>query len=133
MTLSDGTTTLALPGGLQWTDRAWSPVVQSAQYCFGGQYVVQSAALLGGRPITLQSGQRSAYLSQAQRDQLRAWAAIAGQELTLADLRGEPDYVVCFRHQDQALELEPIDQDNDAHDATRWRGTIRLAVLRNAA
>jgi len=129
LTLTVGSTALELPGGLQWTDRDWSPVVSSGTAVFGGAYVVQTSAVTAGRPITLESGAASAYLSTAQRTQLLTWAAIAGQQMTLAGLRAEGSKTVVFRHWDGAVTTAPVDNDNNAHAGTRWRVTIRLVQV----
>lgn len=138
LTLSDGVTTLGLPGGLQWPDRDWSPLAGSVSEDFtgDGQLVLDTwPAKQAGRPITLESGGNFAYLSAAQVQQLRTWAALRAQELTLSGLRGEPDYRVVFRHQASsgALTTAPIDPDNNGHAAAYWRGTLRLTVLGVAA
>jgi len=131
ITLTVGSTTLTLPGGLQWPDRDWAGVVASGTRVFGGAYVQQVAAATGGRPITLTSGPDYAYLTAAQRTQLLTWAATPGQQMTLASLRGEPSRTVVFRHEDSAgpLTCEPVDRDNDGHTAERWRVTIRLVQV----
>jgi hypothetical protein len=128
LTLTVGTTVLTLPGGLQWTDRAWSPVEQEVRVLRGGP-VLRRASARGGRPITLESGADSAYLSEAQRAQLMTWAATPGQQLTLAGLRGGAARTVILRHQDGALELTPVDNDNEGHAAQYWRAIIRLQEI----
>jgi hypothetical protein len=45
---------IALPDTLVWEDEfTWSPVAQSAEYGLTGALIVQAAARLAGRPITL--------------------------------------------------------------------------------
>lgn len=129
ITLTHEAESLELPGGLQWLDRDWSPVVQSVTPCFGGQLVIDSFAFLSGRPITLQSGPDYAYLSADQCAKLREWASIPALTMTLSGLRGEPVLTVVFRHEETALSTEPVGPDNNAHEALRWKVIIRLRVL----
>lgn len=126
--LTVGVTVLTLPGGLQWTDRDWSPVEQDVHVLPEGGVLVRARARVG-RPITLESGARSAYLTATARAQLITWAATAGQQLTLTGLRGGAARTVIFRHQDGALETTPVDNDNEGHAATLWRAVIRLQEI----
>ena len=55
ITLSDGTTTLALHPDLYWSDEHnWFPVEQTAQRTITGALIVSVATRLAGRPVTLQ-------------------------------------------------------------------------------
>lgn len=108
ITLSDGSTTLDLPGGLDWTDRyAWSPVVQSLTRSLTGAAIVQVAALQAGRPITLEGHAGRAWMPRSTCDALRTWADVAGKQLTLV-LHGNA-YPVLFRHHDApAFAARPV-------------------------
>ncbi|MCB2026500.1 MAG: hypothetical protein KDG56_17140, partial [Ottowia sp.] len=72
---------------------------------------IQSATRQAGRPITLVGAPDMAWVTRAAVEQLRAWAAIpvggsTGRfELTFADGRV---FTVAFRHQEVAIEAEPV-------------------------
>ena len=106
--LSDGPTTLVLPGGLEWSDEyAWAPVEQSMTRSVTGKPIVQSVGLVAGRPITLAGSERRAWVARSVCDAVQAWAAVAGKELTLT-IRGIA-YPVLFRHHDQpAFTARPV-------------------------
>lgn len=127
-TLTSSGVTLELPADLDWPDEySWQPVEQSADYSLTGALVVESASRQAGRPITLQGGDDRAWIGRALLDQLRAWAVIPGQPMTLA-LRGA-SYNVIFRHQDQGLEAEMIVSFSDPDAATWYRVTLRLMEI----
>jgi len=103
---------LQLPDDLLWVDEhAWSPVVASTSYLVTGALLVQSALRQAGRPITLEGAPDMAWVRRNQVEQLRAWAAIplgaaTGRfGLSFADGRV---FTVAFRHQDGAIEAEPV-------------------------
>ena len=103
---------LPLPDDLLWTDEhAWSPAVASTSYLITGALLIQSATRQAGRPITLVGAPDMAWVTRAVVEQLRTWAAApvsntSGRfELTLADARV---FTVAFRHQEAAIEAEPV-------------------------
>lgn len=98
ITLTDGTTTLALDADLLWDDEfTWAPVEQAVEYSLTGALVVDTAARQSGRPITLRNeDDRSGWITRGDMAQLQSWAAAPGQQLTLT-LRGTA-YTVIFRH-----------------------------------
>ena len=103
---------LPLPDDLLWADEhAWSPAVASTSYLITGALLIQSATRQAGRPITLVGAPDMAWVTRAAIEQLRAWAAIpvggnTGRfELTFADGRV---FTVAFRHQEVAIEAEPV-------------------------
>jgi len=110
ITLSDGQTIVELPEDLYWSDEfIWSAVEQSAIYSVTGALIIQTGKKLAGRPITLQSHDgQSAVASRETMAKLQAWRNTPSQRLTL-DM---PDYghtaTVMFRHQDGAVEAEPL-------------------------
>lgn len=128
--LTDGTLTVPLPDDLFWTDEnGWNQVEQSAQRTITGALVVQSAARIGGRPITLQpEDDSSAWMTRATVDALRNLAAVAGKELTLT-LRGV-SYDVIFRHHEGvAIEARPVVFFKDETSGDFYLCTIRLMEL----
>ena len=103
---------LPLPDDLLWADEhAWSPAVASTSYLITGALLIQSARRQAGRPITLVGAPDMAWVTRAAVEQLRAWAALAVSEatgrfeLSFTDGRG---FTVAFRHQDAAIEAEPV-------------------------
>lgn len=125
ITLADSITTLALNPDLYWSDEdAWNPVQQSVERTITGALDVQVGAMVGGRPITLEpEDDDSAWMTSAQVAQLRNWAAVPGQELTLT-LRGV-ERTVIFRHQDGGFEARPV-----VHFRDRLPGDFYLCVIR---
>lgn len=124
---------LLLPDDLLWSDEhAWSPVVSTASYLLTGALLIQSATRLAGRPITLVGAPDMAWVSRATVEQLRAWAALAltdstGRfQLTLSDSRA---FTVVFRHDDTALEAEPVLGFPARSDADLYRLTLRLMEI----
>lgn len=107
ITITDNTTTVTLPDDILWSDEfAWHPVEQRVDQTITGALIVQAATRQAGRPITLQSGQNFAWLTRAQLDTLKTWAAVAGKTLTL-NIRGVARSVM-FRHNDGAIEAEMV-------------------------
>ncbi len=108
ITLTDGTTVLELDPDLYWEDEfAWAAVEQSMTRGLTGKPIIQVALRQYGRPITLRPfDDRSAWMTRGAMAQLRTWADIPGQVLTLT-LRGTA-YTVMFRHHDQAHAAEPV-------------------------
>ena len=129
ITLSDGTTTLELNPDLFWSDElTWNPVRQTDERTVTGALLISSALLIAGRPITLEpEDDSSAWMSRAVVEDLRNWAAVPGQELTLT-LRGQ-GYAVIFRHQDGGLTARPVAHFNDADGADWYLCTIRLQEI----
>jgi len=125
ITISDGTTTLDLNADLRWTDEDnWHPVQQAVQRTLTGALDIQSAAMVKGRPITLEpENDDSAWLTSSTVVQLRNWAAVPGQVLTLT-LRGVSQSVI-FRHQDGGFEARPV-----VHYRDRQPGDFYLCVIR---
>lgn len=118
ITLTYTTTTLTLSPDLKWSDEFnWHPVEQTAERTITGALIVQTAQRVLGRPITLApDAENAAWMPKATLDTLRAWAAVAGREMTL-NLKGT-SYPVIFRHHDgPAVEAEPVifysDPDGD--------------------
>jgi len=103
---------LPLPDDLLWSDEhAWSPAVASTSYLITGALLIQSATRQAGRPITLVGPFDMAWMTRAAVNQLHSWAAApltasSGRfELTLRDAR---IFTVAFRHQETAIEAEPV-------------------------
>lgn len=130
ITLSADAIDLDLPADLYWNDEhAWHPVEQVAERTLTGAIIVQSAAKVAGRPITLQpEDDGSAWMSLATLNQLRAWAAVPGKKLVLT-LRGQ-NYDVIFRHHDgAAVEARPVVHYSDAQTDDFYNAVIRLMEI----
>ena len=131
ISLSDGTTTLVLHQDLFWSDENnWSPVRQAVAPSITGVPIVQVAAMVNGRPITLEpEDDEAAWMTRADVTVLRNWAAVPGKTMTLT-LRGEAREVI-FRHQDGGFEARPVIQYRDGHElpADFYLCTIRLMEI----
>lgn len=129
ITLSDGTTTLVLDPDLYWEDEfSWAAVEQSMTRGLTGRPIIQVALRHYGRPITLRPfDDSSAWMTRADMTQLRAWADVPGQALTLS-LHGTP-YRVMFRHQDGAHAAEPVTFYSDAGAEDWLLVTLRFMTI----
>ena len=124
---------LLLPDDLLWSDEhAWTPAVSSVSYLITGALLVPSATRQAGRPITLVGPADMAWVTRTTLETLRSWAAVALSDtsgrfvLTLADGRV---LTVAFRHQDTAIEAEPVLGIPARSDADFYRLTLRLMEI----
>ena len=124
---------LLLPDDLLWSDEhAWTPAVSSVSYLITGALLVQSATRQAGRPITLVGAADMAWVTRATLETLRNWASAPLSDasgrfaLTLADGRS---FTVAFRHQDTAIEAEPVLGIPARSDADFYRLTLRLMEI----
>lgn len=133
ITLADGTTTLELNPDLLWSDEfTWNPVAQTADRGITGSYIIHSAGMQSGRPITLEpEDDSSAWMTRDQVDVLRNWAAVPGLTLTLT-LRGESREVI-FRHQDGGLSAQPRIHYREPVGSDFYMVTIRLMEVETGA
>lgn len=128
ITLAVGGTTVTLPPDLFWSDENWAPVEQTTQRTITGGLVVSAGARITGRPITLQpEDDASAWITQAALAQLRTWAGVAGQAMTLT-LRGTARSVL-WRHQDGAIDAAPVAHYSDVDAADYYRATLRFMEI----
>lgn len=130
ITLSAGGTTLTLDPDLYWEDEySWSPVEQSVDRTVTGALIVQAAARLSGRPITLRPfDDRSAWMPRTDVAQLRAWANVPGQVLTL-NFDGTA-YRVLFRHHEgSAMTADPVVFYSDPDSADWLLVTLRFMTV----
>ena len=124
---------LLLPDDLLWSDEhAWTPAVSSVSYLITGALLVQSATRQAGRPITLVGPADMAWVTRTMLETLRGWAAVALSDtsgrfvLTLSDGRA---FTVAFRHQDTAIEAEPVLGTPARSDADFYRLTLRFMEI----
>ena len=130
ITLAVGGTTLNLSPDLFWSDENnWHPVEQSVTRSITGALIIQPQGRDAGRPITLEAeDDNSAHMPLSAVAQLRNWAAVPGQELTLT-LRGIARTVI-FRHQDgAAVEATPWVHYSDVQTGDLYRVTLRLMEI----
>jgi hypothetical protein len=129
ITLSDGTTTVALHKDLYWGDEfTWRPVEQTKNYTLTGAMVVMASARKAGRHITLApEDDSSAWMPLATVTALRNWAAAPGKQMTLT-LRGIT-YMVLFRHEDGGLDATPVQHRSDTAIEDFYRCTVRLLEI----
>ena len=131
LTLSDGSTTLTLNPDLYWSDENnWHAVEQAVERTITGALVIQAAARIAGRLITLEPiDDEAAWMTRADVTVLRNWAAAPGKTMTLT-LRGEAREVI-FRHQDGGFEARPVIQYRDGHElpVDFYLCTIRLMEI----
>lgn len=129
-TLSDGTTTVTISDDLFWSDEhEWNPVEQTAERTITGALIVQAAANVAGRPITLQPDEKNdTWHSREVIDQLRNFAAVPGLEMTLT-LRGTPHEVIFRHHDGVAVEATPVVHYSDVQAEDNYLLTLRLMEL----
>lgn len=129
ITLSDGVDTIELHKDLLWSDEYnWQEVEQAVDRTITGALVVQAAARVKGRPITLEpENDSSAWMIRSVVDAVRNWAAEPGKTMTLT-LRGVSRTVV-FRHQDGGLEARPVIHYDVPVTADWYLCTVRLMEI----
>lgn len=129
ITISDGITTITLPGDMYWADEyEWTPIEQSTSYSLSGSLLVETASRLAGRNITLTADSDRAWLTKSVLDQLYAFAAVPGKSMTLT-LSDSRVFTVMFRHQDGALRAEPVMLLVPARPDDMYVVTIRLMAI----
>ena len=127
ITITDGTTTVELPDSVEWTDEfSWSPIEQDVKRPVGGALIINEAAVLGGRPITLQSGD-SVWVERSKIKQLHTWASTAGVDLTVTFADAQ-SFDVVWRLEDGAMEARPVWRKNTGTytDADVYNLTLRF-------
>lgn len=130
-----GTCTLGgvpLPIDIEWSDEgAWMPAAQVVTTSITGAQIIQASAVQSGRPITLIArGDQHVWLTYGDVTTLRAMAESnlsTPMSLVLIDGR---TFTVIWRHQDTAVEFEPVrysvSADSDTNDARPYTLTLRL-------
>ena len=129
ITLAVGATTLALDPDLIWSDEyAWAATEQSVTRSLTGALIVQVGLRQAGRPITLVAADNAGWMSRAAMAQLRAWADIPGQVMTLT-LYGVA-HPVMFRHHDGGpFEARPVTDYSDPVDTDWVVPTLRFMTV----
>lgn len=130
ITLDDGTDTITLHPDLLWNDEnSWYPVEQTVERSITGALIVQTAARVAGRPITLQpEDDQSAWMPRTTLDALRNWAAVPAKQMTLT-LRGTTKTVMFRHHDGEAVAATPVVHYSDVESGDWYLCTIRLMEL----
>jgi hypothetical protein len=98
---------LALPLDLLWIDEfEFTPTQQSQARTLSGALVFETAAKVGGRPITLAGGNDYGWATKTQMDALYAKLTIT-TPLSLV-LPNAQTFSVRFRHEDTPIDAKPI-------------------------
>jgi hypothetical protein len=115
--------TIDLPDDVLWTDEfEHRPVAMTVSRTLSGRLVTQSAALLGGRPITLDCG----WLDHETLARLIALRDEPGLQMTLL-LPGGRSFPVGFRHADPpAIIATPVIAYPDHDDSDFYEVTLKL-------
>jgi hypothetical protein len=124
-TLTYNATAVVLPDEMAWPDEfGWSPVEQSTERSITGELVVDVAAKVGGRQITLQGGDDYGWMTRAQVASIEAWRAIPAAEMQLV-FRGVARTVI-FDHERTALEYVAIVEWADPEPTDPCAVTLRF-------
>lgn len=130
ITLTVGASTLTLPSDLYWSDETnWTAVEQKADRSITGSNLIQVGRRLAGRPITLEPPiERASWMQRAVIDQLRAWADVPGQQMTLV-LRGVPRTVI-WRHQEPpVMAARPVMHFDDVQPDDAYTATLKFMEI----
>jgi hypothetical protein len=111
-TLTVGGTTVTLPEDTQWVNEfAWSPVAQRTAYSITGALIVDAAAKVAGRQMTIVAS----VLARTAVQQLEVWRAVPGQTMVL--VHNGVTHNVKFDHEAGALEATPFIDYSDPVDS----------------
>ncbi len=117
---------VTLPGDLRWADEfSWTPLVQSSEYSLTGALIVQEAAKLAGRPITLEA-QRDTWVTRATVLAAQALAETPGWSGTLT-LHDGRTFTVGFR--DDRISAEPIRHVAPLESGDAYTLTLKLQTI----
>lgn len=115
---------ITLPSDLIWADEYdYTPVKQSITTAVDGSLVIEAAAQLAGRPITLQGEDNAAWIDRATLEALRAKQYQAARVMTLI-LNGH-NFSVLFV-QPGGLSARPVIDYNNPDAADWYQLTIKL-------
>jgi hypothetical protein len=127
--LTYAATTLTLPVDLVWGDEfAWRAVEQRTQYTLTGALLVDAYVKQAGRPITLRGDSTAGWVTRADLNTLRAWAALPAQAFSLV-LRGEAARDVIFDHAGGAIDAAPVAEFSDPEDDDYYVVTLRFIEI----
>lgn len=116
---------IELPSDLLWVDEYdWSPVEQTINKSLTGALIIQEAAQLKGRPITLVGGNDYAWVTKATLESLRLLTQTAAENLTL-NYHGT-DYNVRFMRDSSPVQGRQVADFANPQSDDRYSVTIRL-------
>lgn len=130
MLLNDGTTTITIDDDLEWVDEfSFIPVTQDVQRTIGGNQVIQEAALVKGRPITL-SGGESVWMPKKVLKDLQTMMSQVGVVMTLT-MPNSDTYKVIFRHgEGDVISGKPVHRQTVTSDDTMYHNvTLKLMEI----
>jgi hypothetical protein len=112
--------TITLPDGLVWTDRYdWTPIAQSMTVSITGTVIIQEAAQLTGRPITLEGAEDQSWATRSQIDALYALTGTADKVMSL-DLGEEGLHQVIWRRDQAPIVVSQVLRTVDPGPATMY-------------
>lgn len=112
--------TIILPDGLIWSDRYdWTPVAQTVAVSLTGTIIIQEAAQLAGRPITLEGAEDQSWATKSQIDALYALTGAADKIMTL-DLGTDGVHQVIWRRDQAPIVAAPVLRTVDPGPATMY-------------
>ncbi|MFZ2452578.1 MAG: hypothetical protein WAW36_18885 [Methylovulum miyakonense] len=118
---------IGLPDDLVWVDQyTWSPVKQALSIAVDGSLIIESAAQLAGRPMTLAGGQEHAWVTKATVDALQAKLYQPALEMEL-NWHGDM-YNVIFTQPD-GVAAQPIVDYADPADTDFYAVTLKFLQL----
>ncbi|RLB67169.1 MAG: hypothetical protein DRH04_08355 [Deltaproteobacteria bacterium] len=111
---------LTLPEGLYWSDKYdWTPVKQSVEILLTGTLLIEEAAQLAGREITLIGGRNYCWALQSAIDSIYALTQTAALEMTL-DLAADGIYQVMWRRDVTPLTAKQFSIYSEPDDDTLY-------------
>jgi hypothetical protein len=118
---------ITLPSDLLWIDEyAHTPVVQKISPAVDGSLVIEVAAQIAGRPITLQGGNDYAWVTKATLEQLRIKQYLPG--LTMVLNHNGANYSVIFQ-QPNGIEATPIIDYSNPDPGDFYAVTLRFIEI----
>lgn len=125
ITLTKDGTPLTLPSDLLWSNEyEWQPVEQRGRYSVLGSLVLEAAARVAGRPITLEGGENYGWITRSTLTTLQTWVQLPSKTFTL-NLLGV-NHTVVFDHSAGALNALPVYQVSDPDPADFYIAVLRF-------
>ncbi len=119
---------IELPRGMLWVDEFnWSAVEKTIERSITGAQVIDAAARVAGRPITLEAVEDQGWIRRATLLAVRALADAPGGEylLKLADGR---EFTVQFAAEDP-IEAQPVSRPELPESTHPYVATLRLITV----
>lgn len=119
---------IELPRGMLWTDEfTWVAVERSVERSITGAQVVDQAAKVAGRPITLQGVRDQGWIRRATLLAVQALADVPGATYTLKLADGR-EFEVMFAPENP-MEAEPISRPELPASTHPYVATLRLLTV----